>query len=214
MFTLFGFPYFRTNINPNSYDKKNIVSTIEKNYKLDSNRNNYDDVSEFHNSYNDWENTNFVKPNFEKLIPLYTQQIQNFFDNLITSSNEVTFIYEIVNYTCMGVNQFMNQHLHPSDFVAVHYISFPKGSQPTTHYNLSDYARYINPFLSLKNLRNLYRNDDINQSWLFDAWNPETYEDDFIITPGIISHSVNKNNCQDLRITIILNINVSFKDIF
>jgi len=212
MLTLFGIPYYQTSIDPNSYDKENIVSTIKDNYKIDSNRNHYDDVSDFHNSYNDWENNTFVKPNFEKLIPIYTQQIQNFFDSLITCSSEVSFVYEIVNYTCMGVNQFMNQHLHPSDFVAVHYISFPKGSQPTTFHNLNDYAKYINPFLPIKHLKKLYSNSDINQSWLHEAWNPETNEDDFIITPGLLTHSVNKNNSTDLRITIILNIAVVIKE--
>ena len=212
MLTLFGIPYYQTSIDPNSYDKENIVSVIKQNYKIDPNRNNYDDISDLHNSYNDWNNAYFVKPNFEKLLPIYTKKIQTFFDSLITCSSEVSFVYEIVNYTCMGENQFMNQHLHPSDFVAVHYISFPKGSQPTTFHNLNDYAKYINSFLPIKNLKKLYNNNDIYQSWLHEAWNPQTNEDDFIITPGIITHSVNKNISNDLRITIILNIAVTINE--
>ena len=64
--TLFGFPIHNVKIDPNSYDKENIVGDIKKNYEIDSDRNEWGS-SNLHHPYGDWENEKFIDINYNKL---------------------------------------------------------------------------------------------------------------------------------------------------
>ena len=84
--TLFGFPVIMTKLDPKSYDKKSIVSAIEKNFKLNKTRNNWDTQSVMHHSYDDVNNPRYHKVKFASLIPVYQKIITNIFKNMIRST--------------------------------------------------------------------------------------------------------------------------------
>ena len=81
---LFGFPVDIYKINPNNYNKEKIVSDIIDNYKIDPNRNNWDNSSNVHNSSNihheldDKGNVKFKKIDYSSLIPLYNEKIKEY----------------------------------------------------------------------------------------------------------------------------------------
>ena len=56
--TLFGFPVMIQKIDQKSYNKKSIISTIEKNFKLNKKRNRWDKQSVLHHAYKDFNNPN------------------------------------------------------------------------------------------------------------------------------------------------------------
>ena len=80
--SIFGFPLINTRIDKKSYNKKNIISNIEKNFNINNFRNNWDNESVLHHSNNDWDNEKFNKINFETLIPIYKKIIINIFNSL------------------------------------------------------------------------------------------------------------------------------------
>ena len=56
---LFGLPIYKTKIDPDSYDKKKLLSIMKKNYNLGP-RNNFDQInSNVHMSYADEKNSKF-----------------------------------------------------------------------------------------------------------------------------------------------------------
>jgi hypothetical protein len=79
---LFGFPLMRTNIDKTSYDKKSLISTIEKNFKLNKKRNLWDNISVLHHAYNDESNSKYHKLNFKALLPIYTKILTAMFNNM------------------------------------------------------------------------------------------------------------------------------------
>ena len=82
---LFGFPVYRVSLKNEKYDRKNIISTIEKNFKKDPTRNAWDShgdlASVMHHSYDD-KNNNFLKPNYESLLPIYKKHIEIYLNEM------------------------------------------------------------------------------------------------------------------------------------
>ena len=207
---LFGIPFYKTKIDESQYNKKEILDNIEKNYNLDPHRNNwqvntlYTD-SDLHHMYNDKNNNNFIQVDVSQLTNLYNEKIIDFFDNFMQEKYE--FTWNLVNYTCMKKNQFMNKHSHPNyDFVGIHYIKFNEQHSPTVYYNPAIWIDYKD-FLPFFTLVNKTHNQLIN-SYLHKAIESSVMENDFVITPGMLSHSVPKSQIDDLRVTIVIHINI------
>ena len=72
---IFGIPLYKSNIDPNSYDKESILNTILSNYEKSNDRNNWDNESyiksKIHHSLCDEQNQNFEKPDFSSLRSVY-----------------------------------------------------------------------------------------------------------------------------------------------
>jgi hypothetical protein len=206
---LFGLPVYIKNISNHSYDRKKIIKDIEFNYSKDKNRNNWDTLkSDLHHSYNDWENHDFKKINFNQLIPIYETIFQEFFNSL-PLKKEIKFKFDIVNYTCMTSNQFMKSHYHPeTDFTAVHYIKFNKEiHKPTMFENSHVFSDYV-PFLR-PNLINILNVNDTLNSWVSKDFWMNIEEEDICITPGLCFHNVPiQPKISESRITIVSNITV------
>ena len=142
--TLFGFPIMIKKIDKKSYDKESIISTIEKNFKLNKERNSWDKGSILHHAYNDFSNPKYHHVDFDTLIPVYKETLRSIFKGMdISSTFDVDF--KIVNYTCLSNSNYMRSHVHPKDFTAVHYIQFDsKHHTPTIFENHLPHAEYIN----------------------------------------------------------------------
>jgi len=208
---LFGIPYYKSKIDPSLYDKEKIISDIAENYNRSSLRNKWNTHMDdnIHHSYNDLENPEFLDIDYEELHTLYAVHISTFM-NQIPSLKRWNYNWKIVNYTATANHQDMSFHQHlPSMFHAIHYLKFDsKVHNPTVHQNNWDFATYF---------MNLYENADIDQtfdlkhlynSWMCREFMLNTEEDDFIILPSIINHRIKKSCSEELRMTIVMNIDV------
>ena len=208
MYNVFSFPVEITSINPNNYNKKKLIKDIEYNYNLDEDRNAWDNErSKMHHSFNDYDNKNFKYIDYEELLPLYKSEIEKYFSSF-KFKQSINYNFNIVNYTCMKSSQYMQSHYHNnSDFTAVHYLKFDKNKhKPTVFENKNTYATYIK-YLRPE-LTELLDFTDIKNSWCMENWGFNIDEDDFCISPSFLFHHVPKQNSDDTRITIVLNINI------
>jgi len=210
-YTLFGFPVMQTKIDPTAYDKKSIVSAIEKNFKIKNVRNKWDDTSILHHVYNDGANPQFNKVPYDTLIPVYKKILLDIFSRLELLSN-FNFSFSIINYTCLSSSNYMNSHLHEgADFAGVHYIQFDKKNHTSTMFeNTSphvDYLRQLRP-----KLPNLLSNKHPSNSWAYKDWHLDTEEDDFCFSPAYLKHRIDPQRSKKKnRITIVLNITMEPK---
>ncbi len=208
---LFGLPTYHTSILNEKYNKKDILKVILKNYKKDKNRNEWDknDIysSNFHHSYSKQKNNFFENPNFNTLIPIYQNNITNFLKNL-NIINDVKFSFSISNYTCMLQGQQMKSHIHSNcDFSGIHYLNFDENfNDSTLFFNPASYSKF------LKNLRpnllNFFNNEGEKNSWLYQYYKFITKEEDLIIFPSVLEHSVPAVKSDKYRITIAFNISL------
>ena len=214
---LFGFPVVKQKIEEDLYDKDKIVDDILYNYNLNPDRNEWDTsskdkrkkpiLSNLHLSYGDTDNK-FKKIDYSKLIPVYTEKVTNFI-NQIYFNTPVRFSYSIANYTCIKNNQYMREHIHPEcDFTGIHYIKFNKNEHYSTSFtNTHKYPKFSQDLFPV--LLKKLDGTKTENSWMSEYYNINTEEDDFIITPSVVEHSVPfHNNCENHRITIAINITI------
>jgi len=210
---IFGFPYFTTNIDENLYNKKEIIEDIEYNYEKSKDRNVWDKgnakESNLHHVYNDWDNADFKKIKFDKLIPIYNNVFTEFLKNLPFKKKEIKLKFNIVNYTCLTSSQHMRSHVHlDCDFSAIHYVKFDDTEHTSTVFentnNHSFFSEELRPNLS-KILDERY---PIN-SWYYQNFIFKIKENDMCIFPGFLSHSISKQpETKKKRITIVCNISL------
>lgn len=207
MNTLFGIPHYTNKINPDLYNKQEIIENIEYNYNINSYRNKFDNKSNLHHSYFDNENSQFRKINYDKLVPLYDSVIKDFFSN-IRFKEKFDYDFQVVNYTCMKKGQNMESHIHPDcDFTAVHYLKFKEEHQSTAFQNSHRFSPFVD-FMRPQLVNKLDINH-ITNSYVSGSYQIQTNEDDIHITPSFIFHSVpHLKETNDCRITIVINIRI------
>ena len=205
--TLFGFPVMIQKIDQKSYNKKSIISTIEKNFKLNKKRNRWDKQSVLHHAFKDFDNPKYHKVNFDTLLPVYAKVLGEMFKKMDLLTGAHRFNFNIVNYTCLSKSNYMASHVHPKvDFTAVHYIQFDKKYHtPTTYENhlpCIDYVNNITPKLT-----KILSNKHPTNSWAYPDWTLDIEEDDFCFSPGYLKHRIDSQTSKTKnRITIVLNI--------
>jgi len=207
---LFAVPYYKGKINPNRYDKQKIVDDIAYNYNLDPNREEWDknkSSTRMHHIYGDGDNEKFKKINYDLVSPLYREQIQLFLDQYYTNTF-VGYKWYIVNYTCVSGGQFMREHNHPfSDWSAIHYLKFnPNKDKATMYSNPADWAYFTQTFYS-KGMQNSH-GEDFKHSWFRTNYAPYIEEDDFAIMPSSLRHHIPYNDTDELRMTIVMHIDI------
>lgn len=201
---MFGVPFFQSKIDKELYEKSTIVENIAYNFSVDPDRNMWDDVSRLHHSYNDNSNSNFRAIPYESLIPLYKKCTEDFLNMYFDDG--VKYNLQITNYTCMSKNHHMRVHDHPaSSFTGIHYIKFdPSNHQSTLYENHQDWSWYINYFYT-KPMINAH-SEKIKHSWIQNSITLNVEEDDLVITPSILKHSVPTSTSNDLRMAIVFHI--------
>ena len=209
--TLFGFPIMTEKIDKKSYDKKSIVSVIEKNFKLNKTRNTWDKTSVLHHAFKDFDNPKYHKVNFVTLTPVYKKVLMGMLKSMNLLST-FRFYFKIVNYTCMSNSNYMSSHLHPgADFTAVHYIQFDKKHHtPTIFENTLPYIEYLDTMRPT--LSKILNNKDSRNSWAYKDWRLGREEDDFCFSPAYLKHRIDPQTSKTKnRITIVLNISLKCK---
>jgi hypothetical protein len=212
---LFSLPIYTYSIDEKLYDRKNIIKTIENNYKKDKNRNHWEEntdavQSNLHHSSNDLENAHFEKPNYKKILPVYKDIISKFINDVSVKSKTVNYDFNIANYTCMTGSQYMKSHYHPEcDFTAVHYIKFnPYIHKPTLYENTHSFSSFTSALRP--NLKNILDDKSCLNSWYNNNYFIDVKEHDICISPSFLFHSVpHQPQTSETRITIVLNIELN-----
>jgi len=207
--TLFGFPIMIKKINKKSYDKESIISTIEKNFKLNKERNSWDKGSILHHAYNDFTNPKYHYVDFDTLIPVYKSTLMSIFKGMDIPLT-FDFDFSIINYTCMANSNHMRSHIHPKvDFTAVHYIQFDnKHHTPTIFENHLPHVEYINEIRP--ELSKILSSKHFSNSWAYKEWALNIEEDDFCFSPAFLKHKIDPQTSKNKnRISIVLNITLS-----
>jgi len=111
---LFKHNILKYTVDPLSYDKNGILKTITSNYNKQKDRNFFDNMyvasSNLHHSYNDIENKDLPLPDYTSLMPIYESIFKNFYSTLkVRPGNQIKYHFQIVNYTCSNINQFMRR---------------------------------------------------------------------------------------------------------
>ena len=206
---LFGLPIYKTKIDPDSYDKKKLLSIMKKNYNLGP-RNNFDQInSNVHMSYADEKNSKFKSVNYTKLKEVYNNVFDNFMKNLkFNYDGTINWTYNILNYTVSNKDDYMNYHNHlpKDDFACVHYIQLGKGHIGTKFKNTHSFGNYFK-FIRSKLCNSMNNMEKIN-SYVYEDFTLDVEEDDMIIFPSVVEHGIKKVDklSDKLRVTIATNL--------
>jgi len=208
MIDMFGFPVFKKSLSEEKFNKEDLIKTIENNYETSKNRNEWDKkFSDIHHSLEDDNNKLFNEPDYSSILPVYENSIREFLLQL-KLKNSVNFNWEIVNYTCMTEGQYMKDHMHlDCDFTGIHYLQYDDNKNNSTWFkNTSSHSEFVN-VLRPKFVENFDEYDTRN-SWMFSNFKLNIKEDDLIIFPALLTHSISKVKTNKKRITIIFNFDI------
>lgn len=211
---LFSCPIYKIRIDPNSYDKEKILNDIKYNKSLKNTRNSEYQIigrsgTSIHHSYMDFDNEDFRIINYEKLITVYSEVFNEFFDKEIYTIKKFKYDFSIVNYLAATEGQSLTSHTHLpyADFATVHYLNFKDDHTPTLFHNpqnFSPYLKYLRP-----ELVNILDRESPDNQYIQEhvAWKVE--EDDILIFPSALSHSiVAQGPTKESRITIATNLRI------
>lgn len=202
---LFHNDVYKFRIDPKAYDKAGIIATCERNYAKSPYRNEWDEDSNIHHFYNDWNNTEFERVDTSSVLPLYKEVVDKFVNSQHYKDN-VRYEFGLVNTTATKGDQNMRIHNHEtSAFSCVHYISLKEEHRVTRFFNPMVFAQYRNTW---KHVNPLMQNMIDNSSY-FHHWDLRVEEDDMLIFPAYLNHEIPPTPPTDtLRITNVLNINI------
>ena len=212
--TFLGIPYLKVKVDSNSYNKKDIIDTIERNYNKSKYRNNWDNHqlnrSNFHHTNKDENNNQFEVVDYSSLEQTYKNIIETFVNQIDFKSNKVKYEYNVVNYTVCNEGQYMRYHDHIAhcDFFMVHYIQFEKGvHKPTLYKNTHVFSEYLE---ELRPDMCSLTDNTLNNAWMRREIYIDVEEDDLVLAPASVPHMIPVNSKSDKnRITIITNIRLS-----
>jgi hypothetical protein len=207
---LFPTTLYSLTIDPNHYDKSNIVKTAIQNYKIKPLRNSWSEDSVLHHYYKDWNNSDFIKIDLSSLLPVY----KTLFDDFLLNFNfkkKVQYSFKIVNLTVFkGDEGNMVSHHHTGDgrafFSAVHYLSVGKNNKKLIFQNPLIFGQYLNNFYETF-YENVISNDCLSLSAFSPSCEYIPKDDHMIIFPSYLKHEVGDtvNTSNDFRIAVIIN---------
>ena len=102
----------------------------------------------------------------------------------------------------------MRVHNHPNScFSGVHYLKFNADvHNPTLYWNPSDWAFYTETFYT-KEMRDAH-STSAKHSWINESYKLNVQEDDIVITPSTLRHSVPVSNSDELRMVIVFHLDI------
>jgi hypothetical protein len=217
-FDIFPTRLWKFKISSTDYDKKSIIDIVKKNYEVNQTRNFYNENSNIHAYYKNWEDSKYEKLNLNNLLNLYGKIISEWFSTLKIKKN-VKCKYELVNINALKYGQFMTEHDHLEkntlnsewmcSYFCVHYLKYDLFQPSTTFINPLIYAQYPMTTFPMCDIMDdkFEENSSYSKEWFL-----KTEEDDFIICPSYLKHKVDFNNkkpFKDMRITTSVNVSFS-----
>jgi len=212
---LFSSPVWVTTIDPTSYKKDEFIKAVESNYKKDPHRNKWDNDSNMHHNYGDKDNPLFQRYDFENIFKSLHNQYNNIVREYIMQmhfNKLVNYRWIIANVTGMKETQYMLPHTHmefdgdkTTILSAVHYLRYREGHLPTAFETplsvIYDDAIY-------KKYRNVLDNSYPENSNYYPQYSLDAKEDEVHIFPSYLKHYVPRQKSDELRITVVINVEV------
>lgn len=214
--TLFGYPVWKSKIDPLLYNKNDITNIINDNYRIQPYRDKWlrsggkADYN-IHHSYDDYENDNQITPDFSSLIDVYREKIEQFMHDTGLCGE---FTYKIVNYTVINQNMSMPKHHHltvrdDNAFAATHYLSFDENEHAPLRFHNDT---HLNMLISSSELCKMVDHKNTIFGYLNNTYTVNIEEDDLVIFPSCLEHSVpliSETTSKKNRICVALNIQMS-----
>lgn len=213
---LFPSRVYKSRIDPLLWNKDQFVRESIQSYNIDPHRHaeNMPD-SEFHTTFLDDENKKFNTINKELLKDVYTKVISNFFE-LLKLNRCIEYNWQIINIS-VGKDNWYDWHYHGgipnkdnlhNDYVMVHYINFDGLVHgPTVFRNPLIIATYPHNLLQRHILDGSYYENSTYHS----SYQLNINEDDVIIFPSYLFHSVQKKNSNTDKFRIITSTHIDIK---
>lgn len=201
--TLFTFPYYSYHVSPDTYNKEELVNNMLANYQKKPSRNHWQQHCDMHHEYNDKNNPDFIQINYKQLISSYTNIVQQFMNEL-NFRFPVEWTLQMQNYTVTTNSQTMSPHNHlPAQFAAVHYLKFDSSHHPSTvFHNPSQYQNILPVYYT--SLYNTLIPKSL--SCILPELTIPAVEDELIIFPAMLNHSIGCSHSDVTRITTAFNI--------
>ena len=181
----------------------------------EKNRNNWDNKSDLHHYYADWDNKSYDPLPLEQLVSLYEIKVKNFIATLPLLGN-VEYNWSIENIAVNTKHMAEHDHLgfdrgYEGTFSAIHYIKYDKATHgPTNFFNPLMFTQFD---CFTNNITKILDNKLIENSAYFKTWSIDCKEDDLIIFPSYLKHNVISNLSQNnYRITSAINIKFKYTD--
>jgi hypothetical protein len=200
-------------IDPQLWDKDQFINDVSSNYKVNPGRNCWNDNSDLHHYFNDWENLEYKKINFDNLIKVYQNAIDSFINSIPKNQTDMKWQWNIVNVTVYKNHQHMQIHDHflgNTIFSAVHYVSVPQTHSKINFINPLLVSQYAHPLL--ENFTKFLDSKNISNSGFFSDWDFNVKEDTMIIFPSYLKHRVKssplESDSDELRIGVVINIDL------
>lgn len=213
---IFSTPVYKTRIESTEYDKETVLNEMLHNFSVDPKRNAWDSVennkakSVWHHSNHDDGNPKFKEISYVEsgLAEKLNEKIQQFIETL-SITRDLNYEFEITNYTVSEEGYFLTSHGHGGDdFSSVLFLQYDKEQHPTTAFNNPDSSSYLSRMVQ----KDLFESIDQSSpffSYLFDTWEVDTEEDDYLIFPGHLKHEVPLIGKTTIpRVTLSINIRV------
>jgi hypothetical protein len=212
---LFSSPVYVATIDPTSYKKDEFIKVVKSNYEKDPHRNKRFTDSDMHHTYGDENNPLFQRYDFEDMF----KSLHNQYDSIIKEyilqmhfNKLINYRWIIANVTGMKETQYMSPHTHmefngdrTTIASAVHYLRYKEGHLPTTFETpltvMYDGAIY-------KNYREVLKNSYPENSNYYTQYHLDVKEDEFHIFPSYLKHYVPRQKSDELRITVVVNVDV------
>lgn len=207
---LFPSRIFKSKVDPTTYNKNEIVDILIRNYKTDvaKNRNAWDDNSDLHHYYNDWDNEKYEKVPLDELNVIYENKVNELMEQ-INFCKDINFKWTLENITVNAKHMAAHDHVGFADgyqclYSGIHYVKFNSDvHSPTTFFN----PLMVSQFNCLtENLVKVLDNTTLENSNYFDSWQVSVEEDDFIFFPAYLKHHVVSQLTDDFRITGVVNV--------
>lgn len=204
---LFSIPLWKTKLNINNKITQDLLSQIEKNYKIHSDYITPDWGCFVHSTLK--ENNNI---NYSSVIPYYKKQYEDFASqehlNLNYHNYQINEIW--YNYYVKYSSQEIHQHIrvYPKTnkfniFSGVHFLKLNENHPKIVFYNPNLLS--ANEEQSFK-VKSYYNTCNINHSFYHRFFELDVKENDFIIFPSFLEHAVFQQKVNEPRITVAFNI--------
>jgi hypothetical protein len=203
---LFSSKIWKSKLELDQKDRQDILYQIEKNFKKNKLNSNPEWSCKVHSTI--YENNNI---DYSKIISYFTKEYETFSrkSNLKIHSYYVSNIW--YNYYLNGYNQEIHDHITEDNiYSAVFFLKLDKEHPSIIFHNHTNCHLFYN---SRNKIRNVYPINDINHSVVFNSFNLNVEENDFIIFPSYLPHFVPIQKINDPRITISMNFSVDNLDL-
>jgi hypothetical protein len=205
---LFSSRVFKTRIDPNSYNKDELVKVVISNYEKNPKRNAWDQNCDIHHYYNDWENSQYDTVPTQQLNEIYQQEIVKFHKEVNPS---VSWQWNLENIAVNTNYMVPHNHLwiengYATTYSCIHYIKFNPTYHRGTEFENPAYWTEIKQFT--EKMQTGLNSSDIKNSNFFSGWVLDVEEDDMIFFPSYLKHKVHGMiEEKEHRIVGVVNIN-------